>query len=83
MANILWSPEEGTCTDCHRHRNDTRIFTCVNHNTTYCFTCWNLLLEDYAIESQSWVETVNVYWDSPVSMELNEDGDSSGASEWN
>lgn len=87
MRHILWNPESGTCACCARQLDYVRRFTSENRHTVYCSTCWKFYLEECNVEPTAWTRDVALNWDVDVTLELNCQGETDGATQaaagWN
>ena len=54
MQHILWAPEGGICSCCHRPSNQVRRFTSAGTHTILCFACWDGVQESHLVSSFDW-----------------------------
>ena len=53
---ILWKPEEGTCSSCRDGDGPVRMYSSGSYCQVVCFGCWNACQEGVVIGSRDWLE---------------------------
>lgn len=75
MAQILWSPELGECSQCGCAHNVVRRFTSGGHQTFFCEGCWSEFVEECNVPNGVWQSQVATEWYDSVSLEIDSDTD--------
>ena len=66
-THILWSPEGGICSICHKYHSNVRRFTSDGIHRIFCYPCWKIVESGINLLRCEWTD--NVYYDFEVDNE--------------
>lgn len=75
LTHILWSPEEGQCTQCGLDHIYVRRCTAGNAHTKFCKACWDDFIQECNVSCGAWIGYVSRNWTSEVNLHLEFEGD--------
>jgi hypothetical protein len=75
MTHILWSPEEGVCSQCGVPHTHVRRCTSGNSQTKFCKGCWRDFVNECNVAPGQWKDDVAKDWCSNVDLRLVFEGD--------
>lgn len=83
MMQILWRPENGTCSQCGCEHSNIRMFTSHGQKTRLCKECWDEFVLECKIPSGFWEIEINQNWNYDIDLILiSENGTTQTAVGW-
>jgi transposase-like protein len=83
MAQILWSPESGQCSQCGSSHIMVRRFTSDGFQTFFCEECWKDFILECNIPIGIWQAQIATNWRDFINLELDCDNGTSQTIEYN
>lgn len=83
---VLWSPENGTCSQCGVFHAYVRCYAVGKAMTKFCQSCWSEFLTECNVAPGNWQADVRSAWKQAVHLclEFEEElGTAQGNTRWN